>query len=257
VTEKQRSYRRCGELLVLALALLGPACDGVPDQRDDAPQIGLARGARWSVMSVRPPYLHGPFFNLVLRQHVLTGWIAGESAPGGAVRVRIDEDGASGQGPLGPVAMDIVDEPDAVVAEGLWNGHRVHLVFSPAGVRGTVADNARPAVRSPLDRVPGMPVRSPTSVLLARAMEPPARDSSCEYLLDGRDQSGRMLGTSICQGMPLPTRLEIPAAADALLTRPELVTVLVAVLSAPPLAATDPLPGAAELGWPGDTVGGF
>jgi hypothetical protein len=46
--------------------------------------------------------------------------------------------------------------------------------------------------------------------------------------------------------MPQDTRLEVPRAAAALLTRPELVTVLVALLSAPPLALAEPFPSHVE-----------
>jgi hypothetical protein len=242
-----RSRQRFGSWALLSLVLAAGACDGQRAPRHDVPQLGLARGSRWSVMTLQPPYLNGPFFTLVLRQHLLTGWISGESAPGGVLRVRIDEESATGHGPLGPVAMDIEQGPDAIVADGLWNGARVHLVFSPEGVRGTVADNARPGIRWPLEPSPGRLMRSRSAAFMAQALEPPARNSSCQYLLDGRDPSGRMLGTSICEGMPLPTRLEIPAAADALLTRPELVTVLVALLSAPPLDAAEPIPGAGSM----------
>jgi hypothetical protein len=245
MSSKQRF--RSWPCALAALALAGGACDAAQVRRHDVPQIGLARGSRWSVMSLQPPYLNGPFFALVLRRHVLTGWISGESAPGGALRVRIDDECATGHGPLGPVAMEIWQGADAIVADGMWNGARVHLVFSTEGVSGTVADNARPMVRSPLERAPGGPARSRVDRLLAQAMEPAARNSSCQYLLDARDRSGRLLGTSICEGMPLPTRLEIPDAADALLTRPELVTVLVAMLSAPPLDVAEPIPGSASM----------
>jgi hypothetical protein len=170
------------------------------------------------------------------------------------LRVRIDADGASGQGPSGQVAMDFSDEPDALVAEGMWNGSRVHLAFSLAGVRGTVADNAVPGVRSPFERVAGMPARRAGADLLAQAMEPPARNSSCQYVLDGHDRDGGLTGTSICDGLPMPTRLEVPTAADAMFTRPELVTLLVAVLSAPPLDPAEPMPGASAPGWPTDEL---
>jgi hypothetical protein len=113
-------------------------------------------------------------------------------------------------------------------------------------MRGTVADNARPGVRSPLERVPGMLRRGRPSLLEARALEPAARDSSCQYVLDRREEGGGLSGTSICDGLPQQTRLEVPAVADALLTRSELVTVLVAFLSAPPLASAEPFPRPGE-----------
>ena len=253
MSNKERSHRSSWTLVAIAV-LAGAACDGTRQLRREVPQIGLVRGSHWSVVSLQPPYFNGPFFQLTLRQHVLTGWIAGDSAPGGALRVRIDSDGASGQGPFGQVAMDISDEPDALVAEGMWNGSRVHFAFSLEGVRGTVADNAVPGVRSPFDHVPGMPARLPGADLLAQAMEPPARNSSCQYVLDGHDPDGSLVGTSICDGLPMATRLEVPTAAEAMFTRPELVTLLVAVLSAPPLDPAEPLPGASAPGWPGDEL---
>jgi hypothetical protein len=222
---------KCSLLVVGLVFAVGCAAS---DRAAD-PQIALGRGSKWSVMSLQLPYLNGPFFNLVLRQHVLSGWIAGDSAPGGAVRVSIDDDGASGFGPAGSVAMDFVTTPDALIADGTWNGTRMKLTFSPEGLRGTIADNAQPAVRSPLDRVPGLLPASGTSGGLITAIEPPARNSSCQYVLDQHEQSGAIVGTSICAGMPQQTRLEVPARAAALLSQPELVTVLAALLSAPPI----------------------
>jgi hypothetical protein len=220
--------------IAAALAVVSStACALRAERRPAPPQMGLARGARWSVLSVQPPNLSGPFFELVLRDHVLTGWVAGETAPGGAVRVSIEPDGASGFGPLGPVALDIEEQPDRLAVQGLWNGQRCKLVFTPGEMRATIADNARPAVRPSLG-----------------GMEPPARDSSCQYVLDRAEPDGGLSGVSICAGMPQPTRLEVPAVADALLTRAELVTVLVAFLSAPPVAGSEPLPRRVEVDGP-------
>src|SRR4051794_6237856 len=123
MSNKERFHRSSWALVAVAV-LAGAACDGTRERRGGAPPIGPARGSHWSVVSLQPPYFNGPFFQLTLRQHVLTGWISGDTAPGGALRVRIDADGASGQGPSGQVAMDFSDEPDALVAEGMWNGSR-------------------------------------------------------------------------------------------------------------------------------------
>jgi hypothetical protein len=225
-------------LTLLLTFVTAAGCAG-EHRRDDAPQIGLARGSKWSLLSLQLPYLNGPFFNLVLRDHVLTGFVGGDSAPGGALRVTIDEEGAEGFGPAGPVALDFDTTPDQLVAEGTWNGSRLKLVFSAEGMRGTVADNARPLVRSPFERVPGMTPAARAATFLATSLEPPARDSSCQYVLDRHDRDGALLGDSICSGMPQQTRLEVPSAASRLLTQPELVTVLAAVLSAPPLDAAE------------------
>jgi hypothetical protein len=226
--------------LLLAVAIVS-GCAG-RDGRGSAPQIGLARGSKWSSLSLQLPYLNGPFFNLMLRDHVLSGWVGGDSAPAGALRVHIDDEGADGFGPAGPVAIDLATTSDQLIADGLWNGARMKLVFSAEGMRGTIADNAKPAVRSPLERVPGMRPLPPGTAWLTSSMEPPARDSSCQYVLDRRERDGALVGPSICAGMPQQTRLEVPAAAARLLSQPELVTVLAAMLAAPPVdVAESPL----------------
>ena len=62
---------------------------------------------------------------------------------------------------------------------------------------------------------------------------------SCEYYLDSVSTDGALNGGSICAGMPQQTRLEVPVAGQAWLTHAELVTVLVAVLSAPPVVVAE------------------
>jgi hypothetical protein len=206
------------------------------------PEIGLARGGGWSVLALKLPYLSGPHFNLALRDHVLVGWIAGETGPGGTMRVRIERDGASGYGPHGAVALHYDDHFDELVAAGVWNGQRLKVAFSSLGIHGVVANNSRPAIRSPLDPVPGLPRSRLQRLLADNPLEPAARDSSCQYLLDHKDRDGALLGTSICAGLPQPTRLEIPPTAAALLDRSELITVLIAMLSAPPVASAERAP---------------
>jgi hypothetical protein len=76
-------------------------------------------------------------------------------------------------------------------------------------------------------------------------------------VLDERDRNGALLGTSICSGMPQRTRLEVPAAAAAFLTQPELVTILVAMLSAPPLDTTESSSGLRRTHGVGDFDIGF
>jgi hypothetical protein len=208
-----------------------------------APEIGLSRGGRWSVLAVAPPNLSGPNFTLCLRKHVLTGWVSGESAPAGALRVRIDEDSADGFGPLGPVAIDFTSTEVSSSIEGTWNGARVHFDIDGGALRGTVADNAVfPSRQSPLAtperrHALRLPMRRGDGVEDLTA--PVAKDSSCQYLLDERDSDGAFVGTSICAGMPQPTRLAIPGAAVSWLTRPELLTVLTAVLSVPPVPPSE------------------
>jgi hypothetical protein len=240
-----------------------PGCSPLSAQRSpsDAPAIGLVRGARWSLLAIRPPYLSGPLFTLTLKDHHLTGWIAGESAPAGAVRVQIDDDSASGYAPSGPVAIDFQWTDDSEAMEGLWNGRRVHLVLTSAGLRGTVADNSdfpllgSPTVTAERRRSLGLPPPRRFDLGTFPEMDSENRNSSCEYELDARAADGAFVGTSICAGMPQPTRLEIPAAAASWLSRPELMTVLAALLSAPPVPPSEGMApimntGADVQGWP-------
>lgn len=166
------------------------------------------------MVTVVPPYLSGPFFSLQLRQNVLSGWVSGDTAPGGSLHVTIEDDGAAGHGPHGPVAMDFFEQDADTVAEGVWNGQRVHLVFGEQGLRGTVADkdSGRGADK---------------------------RGSWCQYVLDHADGPRTFTGVSICAGLPQQTRLDVPPAALSFLRRPELVTLLVVLLSSPPLAVAE------------------
>jgi hypothetical protein len=229
---------RLAQIAPVALLLAVESCGGSSSsvRGDDVPQIGLQRGGRWSVLSLKPPHLTGPQFNMMLKDGVLSGTISGGTAPGGTLHVSIADDGADGHGPLGPVSMDFITTQDSTIAEGMWNGHRVHIVFARDSIRGTVADNSDVMTRTDPDATRGMPglrVRG-VRVAGANAIDPLPRNSSCEYFLTETSPDGALTGGSICSGMPQPTRLEVPKMAQAYLTRPELVTVLVAVLSAPP-----------------------
>jgi len=200
----------------------------------ETPQIGLQRGGRWSVLTVKPPHLTGPQFNLLLKGGVLSGSISNGTAPGGNIHVSIAEDGAEGHGPLGPVAMDFISTPDSTTAQGMWNGHRVHIVFTKESVKGTIADNSDVMTRGDPDAA----IRARTRQRMgniANSFDPSPRNSSCEYFLNELASDGALTGGSIRSGMPQPTRLEVPSMAQTWLTRPELVTVLVAVLSSPPV----------------------
>jgi hypothetical protein len=190
------------------------------------------------VLSLKPPHLTGPQFNMMLKDGVLSGTISGGGAPGGALHISIADDGADGHGPLGPVAMDFITTQDSTIAEGMWNGHRVHIVFTRDSIKGTVADNSDVMTRTDPDATRGMAgLRNRATgqrIAGANAIDPLPRNSSCEYFLTETSPDGALTGGSICSGMPQPTRLEVPKMAQAYLTRPELVTVLVAVLSSPP-----------------------
>src|SRR4051812_24595298 len=108
----------------LALALLCGACaesgsSTRASSAEDTPQIGLKRGGSWSVLTLKPPHLTGPLFNLMLKDGVLSGSISGGTSPGGTLHVSIAEDGAEGHGPLGPVSMEFITTEDSTTAEGM------------------------------------------------------------------------------------------------------------------------------------------
>lgn len=170
-------------------------------------ELGLRRGAAWSTVTVKPPYAIGPRVNLHIGKGVFSGEI-----DGGAVNLRVDDQGVEGTGPAGSVAVDIEEQLDKLVIEGSWNGSRLHLEVTPGSMRGTIAVGAG----GRLENV-----------------------ASCQYVLDRVDTSGARLGTSICGGMPVDTRLEIPGALQKWLTRPEMVVVLLALLSAPPMTGVE------------------
>jgi len=213
------------------------------DERDapELPKIGLQRGGHWSVLTIRPPHLNGQQFHLQLKNSVLTGAISGGDAPGGVLRVSIKEDGAEGYGPLGPVSLDFSSDEVSTTAEGMWNGGRVHLVFTQDSLKGTVTTNSFFSSKSNPADDHNMDMRRMGSFgqRSADLMDPLPIDVSCEYFLDHLSSDGALKGGSTCSGMPQPTRLEVPKVAQAWLTRAELVTILVAVLSSPPIAVSE------------------
>jgi hypothetical protein len=209
----------------------------------DVPLIGLQRGGHWSVLTIRPPHLSGPQFHLLLKNSVLTGAISGGTAPAGTLRVNIKPDGAEGFGPLGPVSLDFFSDESTTTAEGTWNGGRVHLVFSRDSLKGTVASNSFFYSKTHAAGTSGMEsFRNPRLRAFGRSadhIDPLPSDVSCEYYLDQLTADGALNGGSTCAGMPQQTRLEVPRIAQAWMTRAELVTVLVAVLSSPPLVVAE------------------
>jgi hypothetical protein len=217
---------------------------GASDTADQgAPLIGLQRGGRWSVLTIKPPHLSGPHFHMVLRNSVLSGSISGGgAAPAGSLRVNIKEDGAEGFGPLGPVSLDIHVDDESTTAEGLWNGGRVHLVFSRGSLRGTVTANSyfhaktNPSSAGGFERVRGYFPRPSNPI---DTFDPLPEDTSCEYFLTEVAPDGALTGGSTCTGMPQHTRLEVPRIAETYMTHAELVTVLVAVLASPPQALAE------------------
>jgi hypothetical protein len=170
-------------------------------------EVGLRRGAAWSTLSVKPPYVIGPRVTLHLTKEVFTGSIDGEP-----VNLKVEADGIEGRGPSGNVSIDIEDSADKLVIEGSWNGQRAHFEITADTLKGSLAIRSRRTL---------------------------ATASYCQYVLDRVGPDGSRLGTSICGGLPEETRLEVPAPVVGWLTRPELVVVLLALLSSPPFTSLE------------------
>jgi hypothetical protein len=182
-------------------ALVGCKYLRPPEELQGGIEVGLRRGSSWSTMTVRPPYIIGPQASLQLRKGLFTGMSAG----GSLVNIKVDAQGALGQGP-GRVDVDFNDDgPDQFVIDGVWNSDRVHFSITTdtfaGSIRGAWGD--------------------------------------CQYTLDHTMTDGARHGFSICSGLPEETRLEIPRAVLAYLTRSELAVVLLELLSGPPTTMSE------------------
>lgn len=167
-------------------------------------EMGVRRGSGWTTLTVKPPLVIGPRTNLSLRGSTFSGNIDGRP-----VKLYVDKGSIHGQGPYGNVNVEIYDGPDSMTIEGSWNDSRVHFKITAESFRGTIA------------------VWNDNGGLLRN-------QQSCQYVLDKVDQDGSRMGVSTCTGLPEDTRIEVPAAVQDWLTRPELMVVLLALLSSPP-----------------------
>lgn len=167
-------------------------------------EMGLQRGSGWTTLTVKPPYIIGPRTNLKLQDGVFTGNIDGRP-----VKLYIEQEGIHGQGPYGNVNVEIYDSPDTMTIEGSWNDSRVHFKVTGESFRGTI------------------PVWNDNSSPIRTAQ-------SCQYVLDAVAEDGSRVGSSICNGMPENTRIEVPGEVQDFMTRAELTVVLLALLSSPP-----------------------
>lgn len=205
--------RSAGSSLAAAALLLAGAAAGACKTAEGLPEVqggvelGLRRGAGWSTLTVKPPYVIGPRVNLQLKRGAFSGTIDGR-----AVSLQIDATGVRGMGPVGQVAFEIEEGPDRLVVGGTWNGSRVHFEITSEALRGTIAVSQSPRF---------------TEVV------------NCQYVLDKVQRDGSRSGMSICAGLPEDTLIEIPPAVQGWLTRQELVVVLLALLSAPPITSME------------------
>jgi len=163
-------------------------------------EIGLRRGAAWTTMTVKPPYIIGPSASLKLSKGVMTGSSIGR----GVVRIEINREGALGQGP-GRVDVDFEEGPDEYKIDGVWNSAPVHLSITSSMLKGSINGGT----------------------------------GFCQYTLDKTLPDGARAGFSICSGLPEETRLEIPNTILSWLTPPELAVILMQLMSAPPHTALE------------------
>jgi hypothetical protein len=179
-------------------------------------------------LSVKPPHIVGPHANLELRKGELNGMLNGRP-----IHLRIDNEGAQGEGPFGNVAIDLADGPDLLEVSGVWSGSRVTFTVTPESMRGTIPvyrfvraeHNGGPEMCLDCDR-PSGGARSGSAL--------PSSVETCQYVLDQVGPDGSRAGVSICSGLPERTRLEIPPAIQSWLTRSELVVVILALLAVAP-----------------------
>jgi hypothetical protein len=198
-------------LPVFAVAVLGAglhagcrAFEPLPELHGGV-ELGLRRGPRWSHVTVRPPYVIGPRDNLRIRKGKLQG-----SLDSNLVYIETDRDGATGS--IGQKAIELAIEngPDELTVWGNWRYGPVHLHITPERFEASIATGG-------LDRYP-----------LTASVR------FCQYVLDQTTEDGARTGTSICEGMPQDTRLEVPAQLYSWLTHSELTVLLLSMLSAPP-----------------------
>jgi hypothetical protein len=183
------------------------ACATLRGPAGSQPEVALRRGSSWSTYNLKLPRISGPNANMVLENGRLTGLLASRS-----LDVKIEEGEASGFGPGGPVNVTISRDGEETRVDGMWNGAPVNLRFAPSSVKGSVV------------------------VWQGRRV---AQQASCGYNLDKVEPNGALSGTSTCQGMPQQTRLEVRAVIAKVLTPTELVVLLVAALSSPPISPNE------------------
>jgi hypothetical protein len=196
--------------ILLAAGLVLGGC-GSFGQRPSGPQIGvdvgLKRGGSWTTFNVRPSRFMGSTASIEFKKGHAFGFLNNES-----VRLDIKPDELTGVAG-GRVALDVDAQDGRVEISGLWNDERVHFVVTPDVLRGTIT-GARPTMMGG-----GL--------------------GHCQYVLDKMESDGARTGTSICSGMPEPTRLEFPNAIEKWLGRGEVVVVLLALLASAPATSTD------------------
>jgi hypothetical protein len=180
-------------------------------------EIGLRRGAAWSTFTVKPPYVIGQAGSLRFHKGNMLGTLGGRQ-----VNFRVEPDNLSGQLssaqradglPMqtgGTIEVDIDGGPESLEISGVWNGRRVRFTVTPQTLNGTIS-----------------------------ALSGYGGGGQCQYVLDQADQDGTRRGVSTCFGLPEETIVEIPEPLGGWLTRSEMVSVLLALLSTPPVAGAE------------------
>ena len=207
----KRTALRARSAAVLSIVLVSGLLVGCGASQPPGPQIGvdvgLKRGGSWTTFNVRPSRIIGSTASIEFKKGHAFGFLNNES-----VKLEIKPDELTGV-VGGRVALDVDSADGRVEISGMWNDDRVHFVVTPDALRGTIT-GAKPT-------------------LMGGGL------GHCQYVLDKMESDGARTGTSICSGMPEPTRLEFPSTVEKWLGRGEVVVVLLALLSSAPATSTD------------------
>ncbi len=194
-------------LVSAGCAELGGRGGGPPAWATDVPdgtQIALrGPGSRTVLLAVRPPHAVGPYSHMVIRK----GKISGQHR-GSGFALQVAPGSITGNGTGGPVEMDVWGDASELRAEGTWNGSVGRFHLDPEGLRVSAASSAGQVVC-------GRPL--------------PPRYFSAYFR---RTAGGELIQT---QG---PYRrqdhaLEVGSKLSTYLSREEIVTLLMVVLSGP------------------------
>jgi hypothetical protein len=148
-----------------------------------------------------PPGLVGPGVDLVVNDGRLTGELQGH-----AVDVSISGGHAEGTGPGGRVSLDFGQSGDGLLVSGVWNDHKVNLLFSASSISGRLMQSVTPT---------GSGVKS------------------CRFDINQVSKGATLSGLSECLGYSEPVRYSIQPASTSELTSPDVALLLIAFFESP------------------------
>ena len=155
----------------------------------------LRRGSSWRTLTVKPPFVRGYTAMLRLKDGALRGRL-------GAARLDLElRDGSIESRDRSPIEVEILDEGHGLILEGRWLGRPIRLHVGELGVRGSLWTLG---------------------------------GGFCDFQLNEISPDGVLEGFSSCGGMPEETLVEVPPVLEKWLTRTEVVSLVLALLSSAP-----------------------